>query len=325
MEIIVIGGGVIGLTTALTLQQAGHRVNVWARDLSPDTTSDVAAALWYPYLVEPADKVAVWGQIAYEHFREDVAYPERGVRWREGVLELTPQSLRDDQLPAWGADVDHFRRAHPDELPAGYADGYAFDAPVITMSSYLPHLQQVFTAQGGRIKQHAIRDFAEAFAAAPVVVNCAGLGARELVPDSSVYAVRGQVVRIRKREAYEHLRTMSADNGPQGLVYVIPRIDDVVLGGVNTANDERLTIDDAQTPAIIARCQQFAPALGEIAPEDITKIACGLRPARTSGVRVEADPSSPHLIHNYGHGGAGVTLSWGCATAVADLVQQISR
>ncbi len=324
MEIVVIGGGVIGLTTALTLQDAGHQVQVWARELSPHTTSDVAAALWYPYLVEPADKVAEWGRIAYEHFRADVAHPERGVRWHEGVLELSPQPLSDAQLPQWRAYADNFRRARPDELPEGYADGYAFDAPVIVMSTYLPYVQQTFQARGGRVEQRAVADVAEAFAAAPVVVNCAGLGARELVPDPAMYPVRGQVVRIRKSAGREHLRTMSADNGPQGLVYVIPRIDDIVLGGVNTANDERLTIDEAQTPSIIERARQFAPALGEIAPDDITQVACGLRPARNGGVRVEADPARPGLLHNYGHGGAGVTLSWGCAAAVVYLAAQLA-
>jgi D-amino-acid oxidase len=325
MEIIVIGGGVIGLTTALTLQQAKHHVRVWARDLSPHTTSDIAAALWYPYLVEPANKVAEWGKITYERLRDDALHPERGVRWRTGVLELTPHPLRDDELPAWRRDVDHFRRAHHDELPPGYADGYAFDAPVIVMSRYLPFLQQTFIAHGGQIEQRTVQDFATAFADAPVVINCAGLGARALVPDPAVYAVRGQVVRIRMSAAREPLRTMSADDGPQGLVYIIPRIDDIVLGGINAVNDERLTIDETQTPSIITRCQQFAPTLGEIKPEDITQVVCGLRPARIGGVRVEHEQFAPHrhLIHHYGHGGAGVTLSWGCAADVADLVQHL--
>jgi D-amino-acid oxidase len=325
MDIIVIGGGIIGLTSAITLRQAKHHVTVWARDLSPHTTSDVAAALWYPYLVEPADKVAAWGRIAYERFRDDATHPERGVRWRAGVLELSPRPLSDDALPAWRTEVDQFRRARPEELPAGYADGYVFDAPVIVMPTYLPFLQQTFLAQGGEIERRAVHDVAEAFAVAPIVVNCTGLGSRSLVSDATVYAVRGQVVRIRLNATREHLRTMTADDGPQGLVYIIPRIDDVVLGGVNTVDDERLAIDAQQTESIIARCREFAPKLGTIDPADIIQVACGLRPARHGGVRVEYEQPAQgqHLIHNYGHGGAGVTLSWGCAAAVADMVHHM--
>ena len=324
MEIIVIGGGIIGLTTALELQRKNHVVHIWAEKFSPATTSDVAAALWYPYLVQPEDKVAIWSQIAYEHFRADTAFPERGVRWRKSAFEMTPHHLSEDDLPLWRFGVDGFRRADAHEIPLGYQDGYAFDAPVIATSTYLPYLLGEFTAQGGQIQQRTIQHFDEAFAHASVVVNCAGLGARELVPDAEMHAVRGQVVRIRMRQG---ARTMSADDGPQGLVYVIPRIDDIVLGGVNSAGDERQQIDDSQTQSILERVQQFAPELGKIDTTDITGIASGLRPARKSGVRVASEQrtSGQWLLHNYGHGGAGVTLSWGCAAAITEMVENNIR
>lgn len=324
MEIIVIGGGISGLATGLTLVRAGQRVRLWARELSPHTTSDVAAALWYPYLVQPEAKVKAWGRVAYDQFQADLADPARGVIWQPGFLEAVPHRLADDELPAWRTEVTNFRRADPAELPAGFADGYCFDAPVIDMSIYLPYLLATFQAEGGVIEgERTIRDFAEAFAVAPVVVNCAGLGARELAQDAAVYAVRGQVVRIRPTG---FRRALSADNGPLGLVYVIPRIHDIVLGGISTERDEHRAIVPEQTTSILARCRQFAPALGPISSQDILNVACGLRPARTGGVRVAYERVAPdrHLLHNYGHGGAGVTLSWGCAAEIARMVQQIA-
>jgi D-amino-acid oxidase len=319
MEIIIIGGGISGLATGLTLQERGHTVTIWAREFSPHTTSDVAAALWYPYLVEPAAQVAAWGQIAYQHYRADIAHPERGVLWQEAVLEAVAQPLSDDDLPAWRTSVANFRRARPDEVPPGFADGYCFDSAIIDMSLYMPALHRTFLAGGGRVEQRTVRDFAEAFAVAPMVVNCSGLGARELAHDPAVYPVRGQVARIPARG---FRRALSADAGPLGLVYVIPRIHDIVLGGISAANDDNTTVVPEQTADILTRCQRFAPDLGPVTEAEISGVACGLRPARAGGVRVAPERIAPDrlLLHNYGHGGAGVTLAWGCAAAVADLL-----
>lgn len=329
MDIIIIGGGVSGLSTAITLQERGytpangHFVTIWAREFSPHTTSDVAAALWYPYLVEPADQVAAWGQIAYERYRADIKFPERGVRWQEAVLEASAQPLSDADLPAWRHSVANFRRARPDELPPGFVDGYCFDSAIIDMSMYMPYLHRTFLAQGGRTVERSVGDFAEAFTEASVVINCSGLGARELAHDAAVHPVRGQVVRIPARQNFR--RAASADNGPLGLVYVIPRIHDIVLGGFSTPNDANPDIVPEQTASILARCQQFAPDLGPIAESDIISVACGLRPARKTGVRVDHERIAPDrlLLHNYGHGGAGVTLAWGCAAAVADRLAAV--
>lgn len=320
--VIVIGSGVIGLTTAITLQRAGYLVRIWARTFSPQTTSDIAAALWDPYLVGPPEKVAAWGAVAYERFREERLHPGRGVIWSRAVLCVAEQSLADDDLPAWRQIVDGFRRARPDEIPPGYADGYCFDSPVIDMSLYLMYLTAVFQVEGGRMELRRVTDVAEALDAAEIVVNCTGLGARELVGDRDLYPVRGQVVRVAPRP--QATRAFLADGGPHGLVYIVPRVRDIVLGGVNAAHDESLAIDDAQTASILARVQAAAPWFGPISESDILNVACGLRPARSSGVRLERDPAIPggRLFHNYGHGGGGVTLSWGCAVALAALVQE---
>jgi D-amino-acid oxidase len=103
----------------------------------------------------------------------------------------------------------------------------------------------------------------------------------------------------------------------------VPRIHDIVLGGTYEENNESLEVDHDETQAILRRCAKLAPDLPAVTKKDIINVVCGLRPIRSS-VRVEAERISPDrlLVHNYGHGGAGVTLSWGCATEVVRLIAE---
>jgi D-amino-acid oxidase len=330
MEILVIGCGVSGLTTSLTLLDAGHTPRIWARDLPPDTTSNVAAAVWYPYRAYPEDKVTVWGAAAYQRFVALAAIPEAGVVMRE-TLDLREGPTPD---PWWIAAVPDVRRATPEELPPGYGDGFVMSAPVIDTSVYLNYLLGEFRARGGQIERRAVANLDEAFAACPVVVNCTGLGARELVGDTDIHASRGQVIRIRPN-GFD--RVLLDDYGPNRVAYIVPRISDIVLGGTDVEGDERLTVDDSLNPSILERCagivEQYDAAFAAslrallgadsagVAPAEILNVACGLRPVRST-VRLEREEVGPGriVIHNYGHGGAGVTLSWGCAAEVAALL-----
>src|SRR5260221_11482704 len=125
MEILVLGAGVSGLTTGLRLLEEGHSVRVWAKALPPATTSNVAAAVWYPYKAYPVDKVAAWGAVAYQAFERLARMAGSGVLLLE-VLELLPSAMPD---PWWVAAVSRFRRAQPEQLPSGHADGWLFGAP----------------------------------------------------------------------------------------------------------------------------------------------------------------------------------------------------
>jgi D-amino-acid oxidase len=315
MEVLVVGGGVSGLTSALCLLRAGHAVTVWAKSLPPDTTSNVAAAVWYPYKAYPEDRVTAWGAETYRVFKRLAGDAATGVLMAQ-VVEARPEPASN---PWWVSAVEGFRHARPEELPAGYADGYVFDAPVITMPIYLSYLLERVRAEGGIVEQRAVADLAEAFTRAPVVVNCAGLGARELAGDGDLHASRGQVVRVRHNG---YRRVLLDDMGPNKVAYIVPRVDDIVLGGVDDEYDERTEIDPAQTPDILRRCAKLAPELAGITEEDILSVAVGLRPVRST-VRLELERlgAGQAMIHNYGHGGAGVTLSWGCAAEVVRLAE----
>jgi D-amino-acid oxidase len=105
------------------------------------------------------------------------------------------------------------------------------------------------------------------------------------------------------------------------VAYIVPRLHDVVLGGTDDEGNESTEPDPTVTQGILRRCAQLAPDFPAPTPDDVLSVVCGLRPVRST-VRLEAEHPTPErlLVHNYGHGGAGVTLSWGCAAEVASLV-----
>jgi D-amino-acid oxidase len=313
MDILVIGCGVSGLACGVRLLEAGFGVQIWARDLPPRTTSNVAAAVWYPYKAYPEHLVVAWAAASYADFVQLAQMPDTGVMMREGV-EIFPWAVDE---PWWRDAVPGYRRATAAELPTGYRDGYVFEAPVIEMPVYLGYLMRRFETLGGRIDVRELRSLGEALARHDSVVNCAGLGARELAGDSTMTPIRGQVVRV-AQVGIE--RFLLDDYGPGGVTYIVPRANDCILGGTAEEGREDTTPDPATADAIIARCVALEPRLRDAA---ILEHKVGLRPGRPT-VRLEAERPAHGklLVHNYGHGGAGVTLSWGCAAEVVGLVKQ---
>src|SRR5262249_4278108 len=156
----------------------------------------------------------------------------------------------------------------------------------------------------------------EAFTQYNVVVNCAGLGARELLPDPTMYPIRGQVVRV-AHPGFDYF--ILDEHNPRGLTHIIPRSRDCVLGGTTQEGEENLVPDAEIARAILERCIALEPRLADV---PILSYEVGLRPARPS-IRVEAENCAPnkYVVHNYGHGGSGVLLSWGCAAEVVELVK----
>ena len=309
---LVVGCGVSGLTCAVRLAMTGRAVEIVARELPPDTTSNVAAAFWYPYRAYPRDRVVSWARLSFETFRRLARDPATGITMRPAIEVFR----RAAPNPWWGPAVPRWRRARPEELPDGYVDGYRFESPVIDTRRYLPWLMERLRSLGGTIERRALAGLDEALAEHPVVVNCSGLGSRELAGDGELVPIRGQVVRVED----PGLEMVEIDHGaPGGVSYVIPRGDDCVLGGSADEGREDTDLDPATTADILARCGALEPRLRTAEP---IGGGAGLRPGRAA-VRLEAERPAPGrlVVHNYGHGGAGVTLSWGCAEEVVQLVE----
>jgi len=300
-EVIVAGAGVVGLTAAIRLREAGIVADIVARDPPAATTSAVAAALWYPYRAFPRERVAAWSARGFAVLSGLAATPGSGVRMRWGT-ELVAPGAED---PWWRPAVPSFART---------AEGYRFAAPVADMSVHLPWLAARLEALGASLAIATLGSLDEALARAPVVVNCAGLGARELARDEALLAVRGQILLVEQTGVEEWLLDQS---DPERLLYVVPRERDVVLGGTAQEGDEDVAVDPATAAAIRARCEAAVPALRGAR---VLREAVGLRPARPA-VRLEREARADGtIVHCYGHGGAGVTLAWGCADEVTALV-----
>ena len=294
-RVVVVGAGVVGLSCALRLLEAGHRVDVLARELPLETTSSVAAAIWYPYLALPQDKVTGWGKATYDELARLADDGADGVAMRRGT-ELLREPTPD---PWWIGAVPALDRVPP---RAPYADAWSFVTPVVDMPRYLAWLDRRVQDAGGTVTRMALRCLPDA----PLVVNCSGLGSRLLADDLTSRPVRGQVVVV---EQWGLEEWWLAEEGP---TYVIPRTHEVVLGGTEDVGEWSRTPSPGVADEIVRRASVLVP---EVARAKVLRHKVGLRPSR-SEVRLER---VGHVIHCYGHGGAGVTLSWGCADEVARL------
>jgi D-amino-acid oxidase len=303
MEVTVVGAGVIGLSTALACEEQGHTVRIVAAAARAQVTSWVAGAVWFPYRAGPPAKVAAWAS----HTRgwlEQLARttPEAGVDVLTGY-EITP----DNTSPWW-------RDACPIEwTPApvtGAPGAWTFVAPRCEPAIFLPWLEARLAA---RIETRSVTSLAGE--PGDVVINCTGLGARALCADPAVQPIQGQIL-ITAPGDVDLATTITDDRDPEQIFYVIPRRDELVVGGIARAwpTTEPPPVDDA----ITARIQQQAAALG-LRIGEIRRIHTGLRPFRPE-VRLERDPDDPRIIHNYGHGGAGFTMCRGCAEDVVALL-----
>lgn len=307
-NVVVVGAGVIGLTTAIELARRGRTVRVVAREI-PGTTSRAAGASWGPYLVEPWDDVRRWSLRTLEVLRGLADVPGTGVRLVSG-LEASREPM---PAPAWADLLPGFAHAEPHELPPGFREGFRFAIPLIDMPVYLEHLTKQATSLGVTFEQRTITNFSELTGRTRMIVNCAGIGAGQLAGDPTLYPIRGQHVVVKNPgiiEFFSEETGMSPD-----LTCFYPHGDTVVLGGtaLDTASEEP---DPAAAQAIIERCAAIEPRL---ATAPVLEHRIGLRPTRAA-IRVELDNSGGvPVVHNYGHGGAGVTCSWGCAAQIADL------
>ena len=320
-RIAIIGAGVSGLTCGVVFAERGYRTAIFAKDIGQQTTSGAAAAVWFPYHVEPAERVIPLALDTYQVLFDLARYPESGV----SIIE-SRQFLRtgEIEIPDWAIPLGASVIRPPSVMSSGvetcvaanssvFKSGFSLPVPLMDTTIYLDYLTARFRKAGGEI--HANVSFEELEAVDTkfdLVINCAGIGARELVHDVDLEPHRGQVAIVPRIESLSC--AVVCDDAP--LMYAIPRTNDCVFGGTNEVSD-KLAADPATTSRIVAECSRVLnidklPVLAE---------RVGLRPFRRSGIRLECDRlrDGRTVVHNYGHGGAGFTLSWGCAREVLEV------
>lgn len=177
--------------------------------------------------------------------------------------------------------------------------GEVLRVPRMDTTRYLPYLRKRF---GGAIEQREVHAF-DALEG-DLVVNCTGFGARALCNDDALVPGYGLAVVTSRTELD---RAVVRADDPDALMYVIPRERDCVLGGY----DRQVAPPESEVQAIVARCTSAVAGIAA----DVRAVKRGIRPVRPA-VRLEREG---RVIHNYGHGGAGFTVSWGCARRVLAL------
>lgn len=317
IDALVVGAGVVGLTTAITLAEAGLATRVLAAQPPEETTSSVAGAIWGPSRTSTSPRVHEWARVGLEVLSEQASDPRAAIRQVSGIEVVTERQ----PLPEWVATLPGHRLLTGPEVPDGYASAWRYTAPIVSMPRYLGYLADRLRQAGGTIEIGApvtsLRDLPRDApgGGAPLIVNCTGIGARALVPDPQVVPLRGQVVIVGNPGLDEFFRRPSA--GPES-TYVFPHRDYVVLGGTAEADAWDLEPRPSVTQRILQDCTAAVPVLRD-AP--VLAVRVGLRPYRPDiRLGAEALGDGRVLWHNYGHGGAGVTLAWGCARELASAV-----
>jgi D-amino-acid oxidase len=310
VDAVVVGAGVVGLTTAISLAEAGLSTQVVAADPPLATTSAAAGAIWGPVRCGPADRCLDWARTGLEVLSGLVGEPAAGVHPLSGREVSRPPA----SPPEWTALLGNLRLLPPDELPGGFAAGWHYTAPAVSMPVYLDYLLRRYQGLGGTVTAQTVSVLAAV--PAPLVVNCTGMGARTLVPDAELVPVRGQIV-VLENPGIAEFYLDHGDEGPDYL-YLFPHGATIVVGGTAHEGDDDLP----PRPEIAARLLRDAAAVfPELAGARVTAQRVGLRPCRPE-VRLEPEPlpGGRVLWHNYGHGGAGVTLAWGCARELTSAV-----
>ena len=203
--------------------------------------------------------------------------------------------------------------------PPDCTDIWAFVTYLLNCSKYLEWLLSVFVSYGGLVEKRRIGSLDELHSY-DIIINCTGLGSRDLIGDTSVQPARGQHILV-EAPWISHFAVNIRDDSSNELLYVQPRVSNIILGGCIERGRGSLEVDSATTDRILAGCKEVMPSLSKA--KVLNEWAC-LRPLRDK-IRLENTTTSRGgtVIHCYGHGGQGGTLSWGCALDVGNLVATI--
>ncbi|WP_018127763.1 FAD-dependent oxidoreductase [Balneola vulgaris] len=310
--ITIIGGGVSGLTTACILQKSGFKVRIIAREPFEKTVSAKAAAIWFPFFAKPVHKVNAWSLRSFEYFLELCHKPESGI-------SLVPFTVYEEsaEKPYWYDALPKKSTVKPTKVNVFEREAYSYSIkiPLIETQLYLPYLRKKFLDQGGLLEERTINSLNE-FDENEWVVNCTGLGSMHLVSDKNMYPIKGQIVKVASHSSVMGLSLeFPVDDKNEELIYVIPRKDCIVIGGSAIPNDDTEDIDHDLTKRMLHRASQIEPRLRDL---EIQTVLTGMRPGRTS-IRLEKEEGRK-LIHNYGHGGSGFTVAWGCAEEISQII-----
>jgi D-amino-acid oxidase len=267
---VVLGCGVMGLTTARLLQQRGWQVTILAKELPPYTTSDVAGGQWAPTsIARAALETPAFSQqfdealrISFQTFEKQVG-ALYGVTWRENyfMMDEVNERTRPSYLDRWPDLFPDQAMLKPGEHPFPAKHVLRFRTMLIEPAIFLPQLMREVLEAGGKIQQREIATQEEiASLNVPVVLNCTGLGAKTLFGDTELTPIRGQLVFVPRDSRIDYI-THGGVAGGDGLLYMFPRNDGILLGGTYERGATHLTPEAETSVRIISEHARMAAAM----------------------------------------------------------------
>jgi glycine/D-amino acid oxidase-like deaminating enzyme len=264
-KVAVLGGGAVGLAAARVLQERGRQVTIYARALSPETTSDVAGARFYPSdaydaaVATPAFVESLWTAVR----RSYQAFTSLPVA-EFGVMRYPTYCCRDAPIPhdsplafdsPMAAMLPGLRDLDTAEHRFPHRHVRSFESLFVETGTYLPALQRRFEASGGRVVQRDFKELRQLMALPEgVLVNCTGLGAASLFGDDTLYPIKGQLTILQPQPEVAYIAL------PPDL-YMFPRSDGILLGGTFEHHVSTLTPNLAAEDRILAAHARFFAAL----------------------------------------------------------------
>ncbi|KAI8790520.1 D-aspartate oxidase [Biomphalaria glabrata] len=327
-RIAVVGAGAVGLSTALNVQKMlpNAQVTIIADKFGKDTTSNGAGGFFRPYTgdfhVEDRQLIAQWTKDSWKYFSSLAQSPQAEETGQTLVSGVVVNNIsRDEHYALLASLVYDFHKIPEDYLKRkkwNYKYGYSFTSVITQTPKFLPWLTKKFCEAGGSLVNKKLNSLTELAGQYDVVANCCGLGARELLGDNSAFPIRGQLVMVKAPWIKQFF--LSDDD-----IYLIPHDDKIIIGGVREKNNFSLTAEKDTRERILSRAEALFP---EVKGAQVIGEWVGLRPARER-VRFETEvldcgpKGKLPVVHNYGHSGQGITLSWGSGIGAAQLVHSV--
>lgn len=307
-KIAIVGAGISGLSCAYFLCKKECDIDVIAKAFSPDITSNRAAAFWFPYHIRNDKRGIEWAKTSYHFYQTLCNDTSTGISMKQ-LIKVLRKNVEEEE-PVW---IDFMpegacKLVPQKDLPEDVARAYDVTVPLIETQIFLPYLKNYVEQKGVKFIHREIVSFDELKSDYDIIINCSALGAQKLCNDKTIIPVRGQVGLIETKTDFP----IYLDN--EKPLYLVPRKDAMIVGGTYEENVYDETTEPSTIQQLLNNAYKVFPQLQE---QKVIGSWAGLRPYRPT-IRLEKEGK---IIHNYGHGGSGFTLTFGCAQEVVDLLK----